>query len=115
MASEAAVLSAEDRALLDRVAARIVELHVEVPAVLTLETCRPLSLLAGQTMLFFEPIVGAFLRLPDYRRFAALVERRDAVDTLLTLIETRADEAHEARRARRRSGPNPRGGTTPKP
>jgi len=108
------VLTPEDRALLERVATRIVELHVEVPAVLTLETCRPLSLLAGQTMLFFEPIVGALLRLPDYRRFAVLVERRDAVDCLLQLIETRADEAQEARRARRRSGAHTPGGPAPK-
>jgi len=88
-----------DRELLERVAARIVELHLEVPALLTLEGGRPLSVLAGQTMYFFEPIVGALLRWPDYRRFARLLERREALELLMRTIETRADAAREAHRA----------------
>ena len=44
MASEPPALAAEDLALLERVAARVVELHLEVPAILTLESVRPLSL-----------------------------------------------------------------------
>jgi hypothetical protein len=103
MASKPPVLDDEDRALLERVATRIVDLHLEVAAVLTIEGCRPLSLLAGQTMVFFEPIVGALLRLPDYRRFAALIERREALDVLLHEIERRADDAHDARKAARRA------------
>jgi hypothetical protein len=94
-----AELTPEDRALLERVAARVVELRMEVPAVLTLESTRPLSLLAGQAMVFFEPFVQAMFPLPDYRRFAQLVERRDALETLTTLIEQRAEERHSARRA----------------
>lgn len=92
-----AELAPEDRALLERVAARIVELRLEVPAVLTLESTRPLSLLAGQTMVFFEPFVQAMFRLPDYRRFTQLVERRDAMETLTTLIEQRAEAARSTR------------------
>ena len=98
MSSEPTI-STEDRELLERVAARIVELHLEVPAVLTLEGGRPLSVIAGQTMHFFEPIVGAVLRLPDYRRFALLVERREVLDVLLDRIEDRAEQAREQRRA----------------
>jgi hypothetical protein len=99
MVSDAVPLEAEDRALLERVAARIVELRLEVPAILTLEGGRPLSLLAGQTLHFFEPIVAALLRLPDYRRFAALIERRETIDRLVDLIEARAEAEHAARRA----------------
>src|SRR5690349_4748369 len=94
-----AELSPEDRALLEKVAARVVELRMEVPAVLTIESTRPLSLLAGQAMVFFEPFVQAMFHLPDYRRFSQLVERRDALETLTTLIEQRAEEARSARRA----------------
>ena len=98
MASEPRELSAEDRALLERVAARVIELRMEVPAILTLETLSPVSLVAGQAMVFFEPVVAAMLRLPDYRRFAALIERREVLPLLAHMIEARADEAHEARR-----------------
>jgi hypothetical protein len=101
MASSPAPLDPEDLALLERVAARLVELHLEVPSILALESGRPLSLVASQSLIFFEPIVTALFRLDGYRRFALLVERRDAVDRLVALIEARADEAHRARRAAR--------------
>jgi len=85
--SEAAALAPEDRALLARLAARVVELRLETPAILTLETARPLSVVAGQAMLFCEPFAQALFRFSDYRRLAALVERRDALETLTRLIE----------------------------
>ena len=60
-------LSLEDRALLEKLAQRVVELRLETPAILTLEGARPLSLLAGQAMLFFEPFAQALFRFGDYR------------------------------------------------
>jgi hypothetical protein len=109
-------LTAADRELLERVASRVVEHRMEVPAILTLESARPLSLIAGQAMIFFEPLVAAFLRLPDYRRFAQLVERRETLDVLVRLIEERADAAQDTRRAARdaaRRKPDPVTGPTP--
>jgi hypothetical protein len=95
MAAEA--LTDDDRALLERLARRVVELRLETPALLTLETARPLSVLAGQAMLFFEPFAQALFRLPDYRRLAALVERREAMEALAAMIERAADEREQAR------------------
>lgn len=100
MASDPA-FSAEDLALLARVADRVVEMRLETPAILTLESTRPLSLIAGQAMIFFEPLVQALFRIADYRRFATLVERRDALERLALLIEERAEDARRARRAAR--------------
>lgn len=103
MASET-TLGPEDLALLTRLADRLVELHLEVPAILTLETARPLSLVAGQALVFFEPILRSLFRIADYDRFRVLIERRESLDAFARLIEQRADEAH----ARRRGGA-PRG------
>jgi len=103
MASELAPLAPGDLALLERLAARVVELHLEVPAILTLESARPVSLLASQAMIFFEPIAQALFPGDDYRRVARLVERRDALEALVRLIEACADQAHAARRATRRA------------
>ena len=94
-------LGAEDLALLARVADRVVELRLETPAILTLEGARPLSLVAGQAMIFFEPLVQALFRIADYRRFATLVERRDVLEHLALQIEERAETARRARRAGR--------------
>ena len=98
MAAEA--LAPEDRALLERLARRVVELRLEIPALLTIETARPLSVLAGQAMLFFEPFVQALFRFAEYRRVAALIERRDALEELARVIEHEAEE----RRRKGRSG-----------
>jgi len=98
MASEPTALTSDDLALLDRLATRVVELHMEIPAILTLETSKPLTLLASQTLVFFEPIVQSLFRLEGYRRFAALVERRDALETLTRKIEEQADRASAERR-----------------
>jgi hypothetical protein len=104
MASKSPPLAAGDLALLDRVAARVVELRLGVPAILTLESVRPLSFVASQAMFFFQPLVQALLRFSDYQRFAALAERPEALETLTTLIERRTEEARAARKAVR-AGP----------
>ncbi len=100
MASETP-LKPDDLTLLERLAARVVELRLDVPAILTLETGKPLSVLAGQAMVFFEPMVQTLFSFPDYRRLALLIESRDAIEALIRLIERKADEAHAARRARK--------------
>ena len=89
----------EDQALLERLARRVVELRLETPAILTLETARPLSVLAGQAMLFFEPFAQMLFRFDEYRRLAALIERRDALEALTRLIEEGADARERAARA----------------
>lgn len=98
------VLTEEDRAVLERVAERVAELRLETPAILTLEALRPMSVLTGTAMLFFEPIVQMLFRMPDYRRFSALVERRDAMEVLTQLIETRAGARERTRESANKRG-----------
>jgi hypothetical protein len=99
-------LSAEDEALVERLARRVVELRMEVPAVLALETGKPLSLVASQTLVFFEPLVQSLFSFPDYRRWTLLIERREVLEALARRIETLADERPGRRgSALRRSDP----------
>lgn len=98
MPTDHAGLDEQDRALLGRLADRILELRLETPAVLTLETAKPMSVIAGQGMLFFEPIVQAMFGLGDYRRIALLIEQRPAIEALIQMIEARADADQKARR-----------------
>jgi hypothetical protein len=94
-----APLAADDRALIERVATRVVALGLDVPALLAIETATPLSVVAGQAMLFFEPFLGMALPVGDVRRFARLVERRDALAALAAAIESGAERKLAARRA----------------
>ena len=99
-----AAMSPEDIAVLERFAGRVVELRMETPAILAIESSRPMSLVAGQAMLFFEPIAQMLFRFPDYRRFAALIERRETLDVLVQLIDHAAqarDRAHRDAKADR--------------
>ena len=105
MASDPA-LSAEDLALLDRLANRVVELRMEVPAILALEGGKPLSLVASQAMIFFEPFVQGFFSFPDYRRYATLIERRETIEALLVRIEDRSERARAERSSRGKTPPS---------
>ncbi len=91
-----APLGPEDQALLERLAARVVELHLEVPAILALESARPLRVVAAQGLLFFEPFVQALFPLPEWRRWSELAARPDAMESLLRAIEARADAGRPA-------------------
>jgi hypothetical protein len=99
MGTPAPEIAEADRALIDRLAARLVELRLETPAILTLETARPLSLVAGQALVFLEPIVQSLFALPDYHRFARLIERRECLAELVDRIEARAAEREATARS----------------
>jgi hypothetical protein len=92
-------ISPEDEALLDRIAERVVRMGLATPAVFFLESVKPLSFVGSQALVFFEPFVRAFLALPDYERFARLMEERESIERLLVRIEHRDEDARAAERA----------------
>ena len=108
MASDPAALGAEDEALLDRLAGRVVELHMEIPAILALETSKPMTVIASQALIFFEPMIQSLFRFADYRRFTALIERRDVMESLIRRIEAGAEQARARRDESRRASGGPR-------
>ena len=75
------------QAVVDKVCKEIVRRHLTTPALLFLETFRPLNYLGSQTMYFFQPIVSAVLKGDGYRYFAEFLERRGSVDYLCQRIE----------------------------
>jgi hypothetical protein len=86
----------EDLALLVAVAQRVVRLRMETPAVLFLESVRPLSFVGSQALVFFEPFAQALFHWEQYERFTKLVADRDNLERLTRLIEDEAD-ARDAR------------------
>ena len=53
-----------------------VRYRMTVPAILFLESVKPLSFVGSQALYFFEPMVRALFAVPEYERFAAMMERR---------------------------------------
>jgi hypothetical protein len=76
-----------------------------VPAIFFLESMKPLSFIGSQAMVFFEPFVRALFSVPEYDRFAGLMERRENLEALLVKIEhqdavARSDEREARARAK---------------
>ena len=94
-------LPAEDQAVFDRLARWIVERRMETPAILFLESSRPLSFVGAQAMHFFQPLASGLFTGPEYGRLARLLEDRANLSLLLATIEGEADRRDAGARARR--------------
>ena len=79
-------------ALLDGAARRIVRWGMETPAVLFLEMHRPLTFLAGQSLLVAMPFLGAFIDQRHLADWARLLQSRDNIDRLIDRIESLSGE-----------------------
>ena len=91
----------EDDRLFERIAEATVRYRMTVPAILFLESVKPLSFVGSQALHFFEPMVRAIFTIPDYERFAALMERRENFEALLVAIERKDESTRREERGRR--------------
>ena len=79
--------SEEELELLDKVARKVVYWKMAVPAIMTLESVKPLNYIGSQAMVFFEPIVQSIFNIKEYDTFRQMLERRDSLEKLLLRIE----------------------------
>jgi len=85
-------------ALLERTAEAVVARGMAVPAVVFLESVGPMNFLGSQALHFFAPILDMIFPQRDVQRVALLLERRDTLSRLVSLIESRAEVTRSARR-----------------
>ncbi len=87
------VYSAEDipeerqNELIDKIAKELVERQMTVPAIITLQTLKPVSFLGSQFLIFAKPIVDIIIPIASYKEVAVLFESPDNVERLLKRIE----------------------------
>ena len=79
--------SDRDIIFIRRVAARVHRSGLVTPAVLFLELTKPLALIGSHAMIFFGPIINAFINMDDYYRAAELFEEPANVELLIREIE----------------------------
>ena len=77
--------------LIEKVAKKVVEWRLAVPAIVVLESAKPLSFVASQVLVFFEPIVQSLLSIKDYERFYEMLEDRRNIELLIQEIERQED------------------------
>ncbi len=87
--------ASEHEVLLDRIAQAVVVRQLAAPAVLFLESMKPLSFLGGQFMAFLSPFIHMVVDASDYDRIAEAIERRENVEYLIRRIEHHASEAED--------------------
>ena len=84
---EKPALPAEEDAVLEKLAKKVVEWKMSVPAILALESVKPLNFIGSQAMVFFEPIVQAVFNIKDYDTLRVALEKRETIEILLLKIE----------------------------
>ena len=81
-------VSADQKAAVDKVVRFLVRFGMTVPAILSLETMRPLSFVGSQFMHLLTPSIAVFLTVPEWDHLARLLEDRRGVDYVLHRLET---------------------------
>ncbi len=94
--------SIQDQEFIDRIARRIYDSGFVTPAVFALEMVKPLALLGSHTMIFFGPIVSAFIKADGYYRAAELLEEPRNVELLITKVE-QLEEANKNKQTEKHS------------
>ena len=79
--------SERDIIFISRVATRIHRSGLVTPAVFFLELTKPLALIGSHVMIFFGPIINAFINAEGYYKAAELFEEPANVELLIREIE----------------------------
>ncbi len=96
-----AALTEHEEEIMRRIAAKVVEWNMSVPAIIFLESVKPLNYIGAQAMIFFEPFIQTIFDFKDYDTFRIMMEKRENTERLLLKIEELdADAADAEKRAR---------------
>ena len=90
-ATDGEKLEDDDTVLIRKLADFVVRRDMSVPAIMFLESVRPLNFVGSQTMVFFKPILSRFFSRYEYDKMAIILEKREVVDLLIKEIEQKAD------------------------
>ncbi|MCC6739065.1 MAG: hypothetical protein IT452_08460 [Planctomycetia bacterium] len=80
-------LEERDQALLEKIAKGVVARKMTAPALLFLESVKPLSFVGGQALTFFGPVLEIVLKREEVERASRLLERRDVLELVAQRIE----------------------------
>ena len=91
-----ALTEAEHR-LVNMAAKTIIDRGMEAPALMLLETCRPLGTLTSGAAAFLEPIVASLVPAETLEAFLKLMERKNAIEMLIESVEKESGKAVQSK------------------
>jgi len=80
-------LTPRQEELLEKLAKKVARWQMGVPAIMFLETIKPLSFIGSQVLVFLDPIVKSVFNSSDYDEYTKLMEDRKNVELLIRKIE----------------------------
>ncbi|MGA1195370.1 MAG: hypothetical protein ACO36I_02590 [Candidatus Latescibacterota bacterium] len=88
-------ITEDDEILAKRVATFIVGRKLSAPAIMLLETGRPLNYISSQFLVFLSPFISIiFSNNQEFDRFTQFIEKRDSISCIIKHIEKLEDQPH---------------------
>jgi len=91
-ATDGAKLDDCETDLIRKLADFVVRRNMSVPAIMFLESVRPLNFVGSQAMVFFKPIISRFFTKVEYDKLATILEKREVIDLLIKEIEQKTKQ-----------------------
>jgi len=88
-------LTSKQEELLDKLARKVTRWQMGVPAIMFLETIKPLSFIGSQVLVFLDPLVKSIFNPSDYDEYTKLMEDRRNVELLIGKIEGMSSQSAE--------------------
>ncbi len=90
---EGSLTEEQTQELLEKAAQGILRRKLQVPAILMLQSYKPLSYIGSQATIVFAPFLVPFLGFDNIRNLSKLLENRQNVERLTVLLENGADSS----------------------
>lgn len=91
---------------IDKLAGEIVSRHLAAPAIMLLESSKPLTFVGSQTLVFCYPFFTMLGVFKDRDKYIRIFEDRDKVEKLIQAIEKCEDEKISNRKKVNQDGEN---------
>jgi hypothetical protein len=88
-------ITEEDKIIAQKVATFIVGRKLSAPAIMLLETGRPLNYIGSQFLVFLSPFISIiFSNSKEFDSFTLFLEKRDSIPCIIKHIETLENQLH---------------------
>ncbi|HPR17446.1 MAG TPA: hypothetical protein PLD62_04295 [Candidatus Cloacimonadota bacterium] len=88
--------------LIEKVSQFIVKKRMAAPAILAIESLRPLSRIGSQVLYFIAPFAELIFNPKEYQEFALILEKQENVSLLINRIDELDVEKYSTERAERK-------------
>lgn len=90
------------REIIEKISKFIVRRKMAAPAILAIESLRPLNFIGSQILYFLAPFAEVIFNAKEYQEFAALIEKDKYVKLLLKRIDELDEEMYAEIRAQKK-------------